>query len=189
MYIIFLGPPGAGKGTQAVILAAKLQVPHISTGEIMREAVKKETELGKKVKSILDAGQLVSDDVVFELVVDRLKSDDCQDGYILDGFPRTLAQAELLDAYLIELGQEAKILELQVPEHILIERIKNRAKDSDGARSDDNVEVATKRLQVYWEQTAPVSNHYRKKGEVIEIDGLGTVEEVKENIFKELNLN
>lgn len=189
MRIIFLGPPGAGKGTQAVTIAAKLQIPHISTGEIMRAAVKNETELGKKVKSILDSGQLVSDNIVFELIVDRLKADDCKKGYILDGFPRTLAQAEMLDAYLLEIGHEAKIVELQVPEHLLIERIKGRAKDSDGARSDDNVEVATKRLQVYWEQTAPVSNYYRKKGEVIEIDGLGTVEEVKENIFKELNLN
>ncbi|MCL4151802.1 UNVERIFIED_CONTAM: hypothetical protein GTU68_052533 [Idotea baltica] len=189
MRVILLGPPGAGKGTQAINLANKLGVPHISTGEIMRKAVADKTDLGIKIKEVLDSGQLVSDATVLELVVNRVSREDCSEGYILDGFPRTLKQAQDLSAYFDQNNLEFKVLELQVAENILIDRIKARANESTVVRSDDNVEVATKRLQVYWEQTAPVSNYYRKTLNVIEVDGLGTIEEVKENIFKVLNLS
>jgi adenylate kinase len=185
--IVILGPPGAGKGTQAVMICEALGIPHISTGEILRAAVAAESELGNKVKSFLDAGDLVPDQVIVDIMSERLQQEDCSNGFLLDGFPRTVNQAEMLDQVLSELSMElTQVIDLRVPDEVLIERIKGRAAASSGTRSDDTEEVAANRLQVYWEQTAPVSAFYRESGSMVELDGLGTIEEVNQRILDSL---
>lgn len=184
--IILLGPPGAGKGTQAIKVSQGLNIPHISTGEIMRQAVSEESELGKKVKSYLDSGTLVPDALVVDLIKDRLNRSDCEKGCLLDGFPRTLEQARQLDALLSEMAiTDIQVLDLVVPDDVLVERIKKRGESGSG-RSDDNVEMAKKRLAVYREQTAPLAGYYRQKGLLKEINGLGTIEEVNHRIVAEI---
>jgi adenylate kinase len=184
MRIVMLGPPGVGKGTQAVLLAKAKNIPHISTGDIMRQIVASQSELGNRVKSILDKGELVPDDVMIEVVRGRLQQPDCANGFVLDGFPRTLPQAEALDVLLKKLSMElTHVVDLAVPESVLLERISKRGASGSG-RSDDNIEVAKRRLEVYWQLTAPVSEYYTKAGRVIKIESLGTVEEVNEEVLQ-----
>lgn len=184
MRIILLGPPGAGKGTQAILLARDGKICHISTGEIMRKAVASGSALGQKVKAILDAGELVPDEIMIAVMRDRLSQSDCDAGFLLDGFPRTLDQAEALSKLLDEMSKPiTHVIELKVPDQVLIERVKKRGESGSG-RSDDNEEVLATRLQVYWKQTAPVTQYYRSKGRVLEIDGLGSIEEVHAKVMK-----
>ncbi len=180
--IVMLGPPGAGKGTQSVLTAKARKIPHISSGDLFREAVKNETALGKRVKGYLDKGELVPDSLVIELIQERLSKPDCKSGFLLDGFIRTVAQAEALDALLLKSGVElTHVIDVKVEDSVLIERIRLRGASGSG-RSDDNAEVAAKRLQVYWTQTAPVTDYYKKKGKIFDVDGLGSIDEVQARI-------
>lgn len=175
MRIIIFGPPGAGKGTQASLISEKYDIPHLSTGEIFRSAIKNETPLGKKVKAILDSGELVPDEKVVGLVEEELKDPKYDDGYILDGFPRTIAQAEAFDTILEKNGQQlSAFLQLIVPEEELIDRILSRGE----GRSDDTKEGVRKRLKVYQEETQPVLDYYQKQEVVEKIDGVGSIEEI-----------
>lgn len=178
MNIVFLGPPGAGKGTQAEMVATGHGIPHIATGVMMRQAIESGTELGAKVKSYLDAGNLVPDDLTIEVVKDRLSHDDCKGGYVLDGYPRTIPQAEQFLNYLSEAGVTPIVLELVVPEEELLKRIALRSE----GRSDDSAEVARHRLSVYTELTAPVADFFRKNQDVVRVDGVGSVEEVRNRV-------
>ncbi|MGN8225490.1 adenylate kinase [Gracilimonas sp. BCB1] len=184
MNIILFGPPGAGKGTQAKLLQDEFSIPHLSTGDIFRAAIKNKTPLGVKVKSILDSGELVPDQTVVDLVADELGKDKYQDGYILDGFPRTVVQAEAFDSFLEKNNDklDAFIL-LSVPEEELIKRILSRGE----GRSDDTEEKVKTRLQVYREETQPVMKHYAKQDKVQEIDGIGTIDEIFGRIKDALN--
>jgi adenylate kinase len=178
--LVLLGPPGAGKGTQAEKLSAELQIPHISTGVILRDAVASGTELGKRAKAVMDAGQLVSDDIMLGIIRDRLKQSDCQHGFILDGFPRTIPQAQALDELLAErVTPPAVVANLELDEAELQRRIAGRR--GEVQRSDDNEETMLKRFQVYQEQTAPLLGYY--EGRVVGVDGKGSVEDV----FKRLS--
>lgn len=184
--VVLLGPPGAGKGTQAILLSKEKSIPHISTGEIMRAAVSSGTEIGSKVKAYLDSGNLVPDELVIELIRGRLSESDCKNGFLLDGFPRTVPQAQALTKLLKEMNQElTHVVEVTVAEAVLLDRIRKRGAAGSG-RSDDNDAVAARRLQVYWEQTAPVTEYYKSIGRIKEVDGLGTVEEVHGRIMGEL---
>ena len=181
--IVLLGPPGAGKGSQALRICECKGIPHISTGDIMRSAIAQMSELGKRVKSFMDQGALVPDALVIEVAQDRLSQEDCKHGFLLDGFPRTVAQAEALDCMLGELGMPlTHVVDIAVPEDILLKRIIGRAQSGAG-RSDDTEEILTKRLSAYWEQTAPVTEYYQSRGMVSSIDGLGTIEEVGARIL------
>ena len=184
MKVIMLGAPGAGKGTQAIMLSKSGGVPHISTGDMMRAAVAKGSELGLKVKRFMDAGELVPDALVIEIIRERLGDADCKKGFILDGFPRTVDQAKALTGLFKEMKLSGvKVLELTVPDQVLLERIKKRG-DAGSGRSDDSIEVATKRLQVYWEKTAPVSKYYENEGMLIKVDGIGTIDEIQKRLKK-----
>ncbi len=184
MNIILFGPPGAGKGTQAKLLQKEFSIPQLSTGDIFRTAIKNETPLGVKVKSILDAGALVPDQTVVDLVTDELSKEKYQDGYILDGFPRTVVQAEALDAFLSENNDELDaFVHLSVPEEELIKRILSRGE----GRSDDTEEKVKTRLNVYKKETKPVMDYYQKQDKVQEIDGLGSVEVIFERIKNALS--
>ena len=179
MNIILFGPPGAGKGTQAKLLQDKFSIPHLSTGDIFRTAIKNETPLGVKVKAILDSGQLVPDETVVDLVADELKDPKYNDGFILDGFPRTVPQAEAFDE--IAKNQNKAVdafVVLTVPEKELISRILSRGE----GRSDDTEEKVKTRLSVYHKETEPVQKHYAAKGVVKEIDGIGTIDEIFDRI-------
>lgn len=179
MNIILFGPPGAGKGTQAKLLQDKFSIPHLSTGDIFRTAIKNETPLGVKVKSILDSGQLVPDETVVDLVAEELKHTKYDGGFILDGFPRTVPQAEAFDK--IAQNQNKAVdafVVLTVPEEELISRILSRGQ----GRSDDTEDKIKTRLNVYHDETEPVQNHYTAKGVVKEIDGIGTIDEIFERI-------
>ncbi len=179
MNIILFGPPGAGKGTQAEKIKTHFELPHLSTGNIFRANIKNETPLGKKVKSILDSGQLVPDETVVDLVVDELENSKYNNGVIFDGFPRTVTQAKALDKYLEDKNKKIDaFITLEVPEEELIERILSRGE----GRSDDTPEKIKTRLQVYYDETSPVLNYYKEKGAVEEIDGVGSVEEIFERI-------
>ena len=184
MRVILLGPPGAGKGTQAILLAKDGKICHISTGEMMRAAIGSGSELGLKVKKFLDAGELVPDTIVVEIIAERLKQKDCENGFLLDGFPRTVDQAKALTALLKKINKPiTHVVELKVPDATLLERVRNRAQQGSG-RSDDNEQVFANRLQVYWKQTAPVTEYYRGlPGGVVEVDGLGSIEDVHSRIM------
>lgn len=187
MIVIFLGPPGAGKGTQAAHIVERYGVPQLSTGDMLRAAVKAETPVGLKAKAVMDAGNLVSDDIVAAIVEERIEADDCAGGFLLDGFPRTVAQADMLDAILAkkELAVDA-VIELQVDEGALIDRLRNRIKETEARgeslRADDNEETFAKRLGVYREQTAPLIPHYEDQGKLRRVDGMKTVEAVSADI-------
>lgn len=199
MKLIMLGAPGAGKGTQAQLLSDKLGMPTISTGAIIRGAIKNETPTGKEAKGYIDRGELVPDEVVIGIIKDRLLEDDCKNGYILDGFPRTIYQAKALDAMGIEID---KVLDIEVKDELIIERLSGRRECSScGAtyhivnnpsskgdicercssplvtRKDDNPETIKSRLDVYHKQTEPLIEFYKTKGNLAEIPGNGDVEE------------
>lgn len=183
MHIIIFGPPGAGKGTQASRLSEKYDIPHLSTGEIFRSAIKNETSLGKEVKSILDAGELVPDEKVVALVDEELKKDQYKNGYILDGFPRTLPQASAFDDILKKNGQTLDaLIQLVVPQVELVNRILKR----DENRTDDTPEKVKNRLNVYRNETQPVLDYYKKQNLVKEIDGVGSIEEIFNRIVTTL---
>jgi adenylate kinase len=177
--LILLGPPGAGKGTQAQLLVRKHGIVQLSTGDMLRAAVAAGTGVGLRAKAIMDRGDLVSDDVMIEIIADRLDKPDAARGFILDGFPRTVAQAEALSGLLAKRGLKLDaVVELEVDDDILTDRIVGRARETGGARADDTVETLRKRLSVYHAQTAPVAEYYRKKGMLKSVDGMGTVDEV-----------
>jgi adenylate kinase len=183
--LIILGPPGAGKGTQAERITAAHEIPHISTGDIFRANIKNETELGKQVKSILDAGGYVSDDLTNAIVADRLAQDDAKDGFLLDGYPRTLAQVEALDALLSDNDQSLDaVLELVVDDEELIKRLLKRAETS--GRTDDTEEVIRERQAIYVRETAPLAENYRERGLLVGVDGEGDMDEVTERIEQAL---
>lgn len=191
MRIIFLGPPGAGKGTQAARIVAKHGIPQLSTGDMLRAAVAAETPVGVKAKAVMDAGGLVSDEIVIGIVADRIEEPDAKKGFILDGFPRTLAQAEALDAMLASKHLELDtVLELKVDQSRLVDRIVKRAEEARAAgqpvRKDDDPEVFKTRLEAYNRDTAVVSPYYAARGQVIEIDGMQAVDQVTAAIEKAL---
>jgi len=174
--LLFLGPPGAGKGTQAVRLARAIGVPHISTGAMLRQAVADGTELGRKAEEIMAAGDLVPDDLMIALVADRLGQDDAACGYLLDGFPRNVHQAAALDLAIGEGALDAVVL-LDVAPDELVTRLLERARQE--GRADDNEDTIRRRLQVYRDETEPLVGYYPEHGvEVIAVDGAGTIDEV-----------
>ena len=209
---ILLGPPGAGKGTQAERMIEKYAIPHISTGDIFRENIKNGTELGKKAQEYMNKGELVPDDLVCEIATDRLKKDDCKNGFLLDGFPRTVYQAEKLDEFLAENGQKLDaVIDLQVSDEELMRRITGRRVCKDcGAtyhvvnfppkvfgkcdkcggvliqRSDDNEETAKNRIEVYNRETKPLVDYYEKAGNIAHIDGEISPDKTFEDIVKVL---
>lgn len=183
--IILIGPPGAGKGTQAARLAEALNIPAISTGDIFRANVKGETELGKLAKRYMDAGEYVPDEVTNRMVADRLSQDDAREGFLLDGYPRTAAQVAELDRMLAEAGTElSAVVELTADTDEVVARLLARAEKE--GRSDDNEEVIRHRLDVYAEQTQPLTDIYRDRGLLREVDGLGEVAEITDRILAAL---
>jgi len=177
MRLVLLGAPGSGKGTQATRLREHLQVPHVSTGELLRAAVTAGTALGLQAKSVMESGGLVSDDIVLGMLEERLLQADTGNGFILDGYPRNLAQARALDGLLTRIKQPADIaIQLDVSSELLVERLSGRAHVE--GRADDSPEAVRKRLAVYAEQTAPVVDFYRNQGKLACIQGVGTVDEV-----------
>ena len=210
--IIFLGPPGAGKGTHAKEVSQILNIPHISTGDIFREHVKNQTELGIKVKSYLDSGSLVPDELVWEVVKDRISKEDCKNGFILDGFPRTIPQAEMLEKYLKEKNAVIKVIYLDASDELVIKRLSARRvckncgaiynlismpPKKDGIcdicggelyqRSDDKPEVIKQRLETYYKETQPLIDYYRNKGIMYTISAEKEREEVLNEILKVIN--
>ena len=181
MRIVLLGAPGSGKGTQAALLKDHFSIPHISTGVLLREAVANATPLGLQAKEIMDRGELVPDDVMLNLIRERLSQDDVKPGFILDGYPRNLSQAEALEVVLAELDQpvEEAVL-IEVDEDMVVGRIAKRAAEE--GRSDDTEEVVRNRMRVYEEQTAPVAGFYAEKGLLTRILGEGSIEEVLQRI-------
>jgi adenylate kinase len=212
MKLIFIGPPGSGKGTQAKRLAASHGVPHISTGDILREAIADGTELGRKAAPVVASGALVSDDLMVGIIKDRLKKPDAQKGFILDGYPRTVVQAEKLDGLVGNGKGDLRVLQLLVPDDVIVKRIALRRScpqcgtiyhletappkndllcDRDGtellARPDDNEQAIRKRLDAFHTQTLPVATFYKAKSVLRQVDGVGPVDEVFERIERSLS--
>lgn len=181
MNLIFLGPPGAGKGTQAKIVEQAMSLVQVSTGDMLRAAVSAGTELGKKAKAFMDAGDLVPDEVVIGIIEERIKEPDCEKGFILDGFPRTEAQAEALDSILAKNGMQIDhVISFVVDDEELVKRLLGRAEEE--GRSDDNPESIRNRLQVFHEKTSPLVNYYEKSGKLRAVEGVGTVEEISAKV-------
>jgi adenylate kinase len=179
--LILFGPPGAGKGTQARLIAERHGIPQISTGDMLREAVANDTELGRRAKAVMERGDLVSDDLILGIVRERLERADCRSGFILDGFPRTVAQAEALDKLLVQQGRDpACVVSLRVVDEELTRRILSRGE----GRPDDTEKAVRNRLAVYRRETEPVLAHYGAAS--IEVDGIGSIDEVASRIAKEL---
>ncbi|MFT3928642.1 MAG: adenylate kinase [Myxococcales bacterium] len=186
MRLVLLGAPGSGKGTQAARLKEYLQVPHISTGDMLRAAVAAGTPIGLKAKAVMEAGQLVSDDILLGIIKERLSQDDVKNGFILDGYPRNVKQAEALTELLAEIGKPLEaVVKLDVPFEAIIARTEIRFKAE--GRKDDNPEVVRDRLKVYAEQTAPVADFYAGKGQLQTVDGVGELDEVFGRIIKALD--
>jgi len=182
-FIILVGPPGAGKGTQAKLLQERFGLPQVSTGDLFRYNLQNETELGKLARTYMDRGELVPDEVTVAMVKARLSEDDCAGGAILDGFPRTLAQAEALDELLADLGGKIDVVpSIEVPQDVLVERLLKRAILE--GRADDNEETIRTRMQVYEDQTKPLLDYYGEKGLVVPVDGQQAIEEVQEDLVK-----
>ena len=212
MRLILLGPPGAGKGTQAAGIVEKYQIPHISTGDIFRKNIKEGTDLGKKAKEFMDQGLLVPDELTVGLVTDRLSQDDCKNGFMLDGFPRNVAQAEQLDAFLKEVGMALdKVINIEVDKEKLVARaVGRRICKSCGAtyhiefnpskeegvcdickgelyqRADDNEETVSRRIQVYFDETKPLADYYTKAGIIADINGQQSIDKVFNDIVTAL---
>ncbi|RME89444.1 MAG: adenylate kinase [Anaerolineae bacterium] len=212
MYIVLLGPPGVGKGTQAKILAQKTGLPHVSSGDLFREHLKNQTDLGRLAQSYMSKGELVPDDVTIAMVRDRLSRPDCESGAILDGFPRTPVQAEALEKMLAEFSAQVDVVPyISAPDEVLVERLSGRrtcraqghvfhvrynppAKegvcDYDGSelyqREDDREETVRRRIQVYREQTAPLVSYYREQGKLVEINGAQPIEQVTQDLLRAL---
>ena len=179
MRLILLGPPGVGKGTQAKILVEQLAIPQLSTGDILRSAIAAKTPMGLAAKEVMDRGDLVSDNIVNGIVSERIDQADCKTGFILDGFPRTIPQADALGAMLTQKGLKLDaVVEITADAETLIARVANRAKETGGARADDSAEVARKRLEVYREVTVPLVNYYKGNGLLRTVDGMAPVDEV-----------
>jgi adenylate kinase len=188
MRLVLLGPPGAGKGTPATRIVERFSIPQLSTGEMLREAVAEGTAAGLRVKHIMDRGELVPDDVVVSVVASRIDHSDAANGFILDGFPRTVAQATALDRELAKRGIKLdSVLDLEVDEDALLDRIRGRAEEAakrgEPVRRDDNPETFKTRLHVYREQTAPVTEYYRSQGLLNMVDGLQPIDAVTEQLF------
>ena len=182
MRIVLLGAPGSGKGTQAALMVKELGLPHISTGELLRSAVKSGSALGQQAKAVMDRGELVSDDFMLGLIEERLGQDDVRDGFILDGYPRNIAQAEALDQLLERLRQPVEeALQIDVDEEQVVQRIAGRAAQE--GRSDDSEDVVRNRMRVYAEQTAPVVGFYADQGRLTRILGEGSIDEVFQRIM------
>ena len=183
MRLVLLGAPGSGKGTQAARLKEHLQVPHISTGDLLRAEVAAGSPLGLQAKEVMARGELVSDDILLGMLKDRFSRDDTRAGFILDGYPRNLAQAAALDELLASLGQKFDAaVQLTVDNDLIVERLAGRAKAE--GRADDNPESVRKRLEVYDQQTAPVIEFYRQHGQLTIVDGVGALDEVFNRIIE-----
>ena len=186
MRLVLLGAPGSGKGTQAAMLRAELKVPHISTGDLLRAAVKAGTPLGLKAKAVMEAGKLVSDEIVLGMLEERITQPDAKSGFILDGYPRNVAQCEALEKLLARIGQPLDIaVKLKVPSELIVDRIAGRAAAE--GRKDDTPETVRERLRVYAEQTAPVAEHFGALGKLRIVDGVGEVDAVFKRILAALN--
>ena len=182
MIIILFGPPGAGKGTQAEKLVDKYNLKQLSTGDMLREAIAKGSELGKKAKSIMDRGELVSDEIILSMIREKLEKRD-SNGFIFDGFPRNLEQAKALDEILHDLRLRLDlVVEIVVKDDVLISRIENRARESKKARSDDNAQVLKNRLNVYHQSTEMIKPYYLEKKKLVKIDGMRSIEKVSGDI-------
>jgi adenylate kinase len=190
MNIILLGPPGAGKGTQAKLLEDRYGLKQLSTGDMLRAEVASGSPLGREAKRIMDLGKLMPDQLMIDMIADRIARPDCARGFILDGFPRTVAQAEGLDAMLAAKGLRLDaVVEIVVPEEALVDRIQARiAQSAGGARTDDDVEILKTRLKVYRDQTAPILPYYRAKGLVKSLDGLQPIDSVTQHLEAALGL-
>ncbi|MGZ4119391.1 MAG: adenylate kinase [Actinomycetota bacterium] len=207
MRVILLGPPGAGKGTQAVRIAERFGIPHVATGDLLRFAVDWETEIGLRAKEFMYAGELVPDEIVLELLRTRLSRPDAAEGFVLDGFPRNTAQADALDGILDEIGRSLDaVISLEVADEVIVERLSsrwscptcgrafNRPADAGGTctvdgmrlfqRRDDKPEVVRKRLEIFHAQTKPLIDYYEKRGLLVHVDGFGELDEVSERIAK-----
>lgn len=187
MRLILLGPPGAGKGTQAQRLVEKHGIPQLSTGDMLRAAVKAETQVGRRAKAVMDAGELVSDEIVNAIVAERIDQDDCAKGFILDGYPRTLVQADAVADMLAERGMNLDVvIELVVDDKALIGRILKRAEETRAAgqsvRKDDNAEVFEERLREYYKKTAPLIGYYYANDLLKQVDGMADIDEVSAQI-------
>lgn len=183
MNLVLFGPPGAGKGTQAKVLVETRGLPQLSTGEMLRAAVKAGTPLGKKVEALLTKGELVPDAIVIDIIAERYDQPDCAKGAVFDGFPRTIAQAEALDAMLAARGKQIDaVLELKVNDKALLDRVEQRIKDGGILRSDDTPETLQHRLGVYYKNTAPLLDYYGKQGKVVTIDGMAPIADVTRHI-------
>lgn len=183
MNLVLFGPPGAGKGTQAKVLVESRGLPQLSTGEMLRAAVKAGTPLGKKVDALLTKGELVPDDIVIGIIAQRYDQPDCAKGAVFDGFPRTIAQAEALDAMLAARGRKIDaVLELKVNDQVLLDRVEQRIKEGGVLRSDDTPDTLRHRLGVYYKNTAPLLDYYGKQGKVVTIDGMASIAAVTEKI-------
>jgi adenylate kinase len=185
--LVIFGPPGAGKGTQAKVLVEQRGLPQLSTGDMLRAAIAAKTELGQKVEAILAKGDLVSDEIVIGIIGARYDQPDCAKGAVFDGFPRTIPQAEALDAMLAKRGKKiGKVIQLKVDDAVLLKRAEARANEAKAAgrspRDDDNPETVRNRLAVYWKNTAPLLEYYGKQGKVVAVDGMAPISEVTRSI-------